>query len=167
MKKIHLLSILVLFLGLSSCQQNMVDAIQPKPSKNAKQARARLMAAPKWAIDEAYENGVIVYKNGVNLSADQDLDVTYVRFKEDGNFEINYKKDAQENLKWEMNETNSILTIYDAANKDYREDWTIDAGSVYSNAFEMSYKYDYTEYVNNAQTKKEERKITLKMKTID
>jgi hypothetical protein len=165
MKKLHLLSILVLFLGLSSCEQNLIDAAQPKPSKTPKQARARLMAVPKWTIDEAYENGKIIYQNGVNSSNDSDIDVDYVRFREDGVFEVVYKKEPEDaNLRWSMDEAKKTISLYDADNKDYREDWTIETGSVYENAFSMSYEYDYNEYINGTLTKTERRKFTLKMK---
>jgi hypothetical protein len=150
-------------LSFSSCKQNFIEAIQPKPSKDIKQAKKRLISVPKWTIDEASENGLVIYQNGVNSSNDNDIDIDYVKFREDGVFEVAYKNEPLELLSWSLDEVKNILTIFDKTELDYREDWQIEAGSVYENAFTMSYTYE-EKYQTANGPKTETIKYTLKMK---
>jgi hypothetical protein len=165
MKKLSILVLVFVATIISSCEQNLIEAIQPKPSKNIKEAKARLVSS-KWTIYEAYENDAIVYQNGVNSSADADIDINYVKFRPDGVFEISYKTDPlDESLRWSIDEKNNILSIFDSQNNDYREDWTIEAGSVYEDYFEMTYAYEYIYYLDGIK-KTETNKMKLNMKRI-
>ncbi len=153
-------------LFLSSCKQNFIEAIQEKPAKNLKEAKSRLVGDNvKWNIGEAYENDILIYQYGVNKTNDNDIELEYVKFRTDGVFEIKHKYDGLDlSMRWELDEAKNILSIYDSEYKDQREDWKIEAGSVYESSFTMTYTYVYQDF--NSATSNED-KMKLKMIRID
>jgi hypothetical protein len=143
----NLLVIFSLLIGflVSSCKQNLIEATTPKAAKNAKEAKARLVGVKKWKLSEMAVNGIMVYSKGVLLDDDFSIDEMYMVFKENGDLELNYENEPVEILKYKIDEVKNTLTIIDASgeNGDYIEDWTIEAGSVFKDSFEISYSYKF------------------------
>jgi hypothetical protein len=138
----NLLLILVTALFLTSCEKNLIDLSTPSAAKNPKEAKARLTSAKKWGVQEISLNGSVVYANGTNLTADVDVSLLYMVFKENGNLEIVYADEPTEILKYKLDEEKNILTIIDDSDSEsYFEDWKIEAGSVYKDSFTMSYTF--------------------------
>jgi hypothetical protein len=142
MKKLLLLLTISFILFLSSCKENLIDKLQPEPSKNLKQAKARLVAVKKWAIDEITINDKLVYSNGQNIDDKTvDVDIEWVRFTNEGVFEIQFIDDGLDtSMRYKLDETKNKLIIYEDQGLDsYIEDWQIETGSVYKDSFVMSH----------------------------
>lgn len=151
----------LLFLG--SCKQNLIKATQPKASKNLTEAKSRLISVKKWTIDEFYLNNDLVYKLGQTLPENNkaDVDLEYFSFKPDGVFEVkSINKPVDVSLRYKLDEANNKIQIYAPdEGENYLEDWSIIAGSVFSDNFEMIYE-DIEIY--NAVTDKNILKIKAK-----
>lgn len=135
---IHLFCLLFVVL-LSSCERSV--EVAETPAGNAREARTRLLAKSLWTIDEAYLDGKLYFKRGQTNMKDVDIDLEWVKFHEDGVFEVKSVSDPKsDNLWYKLDEAKNRLVIgYD---KDFTnfEDWTIKAETVFSSSFEMELK---------------------------
>jgi hypothetical protein len=142
MKKLLLLLTVCSIMLLGSCKENLIDKLQPEPSKNLKQAKARLVAIKKWAIDEITINDKLVFSNGQNIDDKTiDVDIEWVRFTNEGVFEIQYIEEGLDtSMRYKLDEAKNKLIIYEDHGLDsYVEDWQIETGSVYKDSFVMSH----------------------------
>ncbi|TAE29052.1 MAG: hypothetical protein EAZ91_13630 [Cytophagales bacterium] len=135
---IHLFCLLFI-ISLSSCDRPV--EVAETPSANAREARARLLAKNLWTIEEAYIEGKLYYKRGQTNMKDVDIDLEWVKFHDNGIFEVKPMTDPKsEELWYKLDEAKNRLVIgYD---KDFTnfEDWTIKAETVFNTSFEMEMK---------------------------
>ena len=141
MTKYLSLGVALMLSFLFACQKDNDVAPANAPARTALEAKARLIAQSKWTIDEALFDGTLGYKRGQTKAEDADIELEWCRFADNGVFEVKTAGDpAVEKLFYKIEQTNNRIVIgYDDQFKN-AEDWTIKAGSVYSDKFDMELK---------------------------
>lgn len=136
----HIVFHLLLLIGfLSSCQNEQVEPATPDaPARTAPEIKARLMAQSKWTINEAYANGTRFYKRGQTSAEVADIEVEWIRFTNDGRFEMkSFGDPAVEKFYYKVDEITSQLLVSEDDTFKQTENLTIKTGSVYAGTFDI------------------------------
>ncbi len=149
MNKTLILSVLMLIGALSACQKDEVDKVDA-PAQTIQQAKARLVARQKWVLNELSVNKQVVYKRNSYNPYEIEFWYEWFRFNDDGTFETKYTDDPEtEKAKYEIDEaTNRIVFFFNGIDDTvYTEEYTIEAGAVYTDHFSMSTEFEGDTYV--------------------
>ena len=139
-KLLFLLSISIL--GLFACNKD--QEIVKQPAKNVKEALARISAVSTWKVNQITLDGVLKFDDGKSLDPDYDGIAEWIKFNTSNQtVEVKYfDGDEISTFNYVIDEVNQTFSVVDSSNGDEEEVYTIKAGSVYDDKFELDATYD-------------------------
>ena len=139
-KLLFLLSISIL--GLFACNKDQETTKQP--AKNVKEALARISAVSTWKVNQITLDGVLKFDDGLALDPDYNGIAEWLKFNTvSKTIEVKYLDgDEISTFSYVIDEVNQTFKVIDSSNGGDEEVYTIKAGSVYDDKFELDATYD-------------------------
>ena len=134
----------------TGCQQGEVDKVD-SPARTIREAKARLVAKPRWIVGELLFKGESVYKREPEFNPyGVEFDFEWFRFNENGVMEVKFVDEVEtDKSRYKIDEINNRILFYfdnDSDASTDAEEWSIEAGSVYSDHFAVSYTENQEKY---------------------